>query len=159
MPLSSTPNRDYRLHPLFCVDMNANTCISLNSKQCTCMAFNLNASFELDVSSIRYLAFISKILALTSKAQSKWWRWCRRQITIQALDGLVFFSTCFIWLYIITTVGEYRPSLCVFIMQSPMRYSTTATNLPWVTLQYFSQFLNRNGQSNTGLIRHHNYQL
>jgi len=31
------------------------------------MAFNLNASFELDASSIPYLAPISKILALTSK--------------------------------------------------------------------------------------------
>jgi len=57
---------DHRLHPHFCVDLNANTCIALTSKQCKCVAFNLNASFELDARSICYLASISKILALTS---------------------------------------------------------------------------------------------
>jgi len=41
-----TPNRDYRLHPLFCVDLYANTCIALNSKQCTCVTFHLNTSFR-----------------------------------------------------------------------------------------------------------------
>jgi len=42
----------YRLCPLFCVDLNANTGITFNSKQCM---FNLNASFELDTSFICYL--------------------------------------------------------------------------------------------------------
>jgi len=51
--------------PFFYVDMNANTCIALNSKHCTCVTFNLNASFELDARSIPYLASISEILALT----------------------------------------------------------------------------------------------
>jgi len=41
--------------------MNVNMCIALNSKQCMWVAFNLNASFELDASSIPYLASISKI--------------------------------------------------------------------------------------------------
>jgi len=44
--------------PFLCVDMNANTCIASNSKQCTCKAFNLNASFELDTSSITYLVSV-----------------------------------------------------------------------------------------------------
>jgi len=75
--------------PLFYVNLNANTCIALNSKQCTCVAFNLNASFELDVSSIRYLESISNG-RLSQKyllwPQSKWWRWYRRQIENQAFE-------------------------------------------------------------------------
>jgi len=42
----------------------AKICIALNFEQCT---FNINASVELDASSICYLSFISIILALTSE--------------------------------------------------------------------------------------------
>jgi len=55
---------DYRICHLFCVNLNANTCIALNSKQCACVAFNINSSVELDASSIFYLASIWKILVL-----------------------------------------------------------------------------------------------
>jgi len=48
----STPNSDYKRRRLFDVDLNAHTCRALNSEQSTCMAFNLNASFKLDASSI-----------------------------------------------------------------------------------------------------------
>jgi len=83
--LRSMPNRDYRLRALFCVAMNANTCIALNSKQCTWVAFNFNASLELEV--IRLVPF--PIWILSQKyllwPQSKWWRWYRRNIGNEAL--------------------------------------------------------------------------
>jgi len=42
------------LRPHFCVDLHANTYIALNLEQWTCVAFNLNTSFELDASFMRY---------------------------------------------------------------------------------------------------------
>jgi len=51
---------------LFCIDLNANTCIALKSAQCTCVEFYLNASFELEESPFTIWR-PSQILALTSK--------------------------------------------------------------------------------------------